>query len=77
MNEDMKKEVRDIELFMLVQFIEILDILGKYNQLEEIRKDINKRKEIYSKYVRRNVTEGFCSLSLNDESINKKIEKAS
>ncbi len=77
MQEDICKEIQDTELFMLVQFIEILDILEKYDKLEEIKKDINERKEIYLEYARKNATESFWSLDLNDESVNQKIEKAS
>ncbi len=77
MQEDICKEIQDTELFMLVQFIEILEILEKYDKLEEIKKDINERKEIYLEYARKNATESFWSLDLNDESVNQKIEKAS
>ena len=35
MNNNIKKELNDNEIFMIAQFIDILNILDKYSKLED------------------------------------------
>lgn len=51
MDDNIKKELNDNEVFMIAQFIDILDILDKYNKLEDIKLDIKNRKKVYLKYL--------------------------
>ena len=65
------------EIFMIAQFIDILDILNQYNKLEDIKLDIKNRKKVYLEYLK-NIEKGksFLSLSLSNKSVDKKLEKA-
>lgn len=40
-------DIKEMEIMYLEQFIEILNLLEKYDNLNEIKKDISIRKEIY------------------------------
>ena len=51
MDDNIKKELNNNEVFMIAQFIDILDILDKYNKLEDIKLDIKNRKKVYLKYL--------------------------
>lgn len=73
----MNEEIQEMESFMLVQFIDVLDILEKYNLIEEVRHDIRNRKRIYLEYIKKNENKNFWFLDLNKQSVNQKIEKAS
>ena len=77
MNNNIKKELNDNEIFMIAQFIDILDIFDKYNKLEDIKLDIKNRKKVYLEYLEnREKGKSFLSLSLCKKSIDKKLEKA-
>lgn len=71
-----EQQIQETELFMLAQFIEIIEILEKYQTIEEIKKDIRKRKQIYLEEInKKDNYRNFWLLSLNNETINQKIEK--
>ena len=40
-------DIKEMEIMYLNQFLEILNILEKYDNLNDIKKDITIRKEIY------------------------------
>lgn len=63
---------------MMAQFIDVINVLDGYENIEDVKKDIRKRKEIYLDYIKR-ISENnkFTSLNLQNESIDKKIEKSS
>lgn len=67
----MKEEVKECEKFMLAQFIDVLDVLEKYKTIEDVKKDIKKRKKIYLEYIQNNEE----LKSILKEKIDVKIEK--
>lgn len=72
----MKEEVKECEKFMLAQFIDVLDVLEKYKTIEDVKKDIKKRKKIYLEYIQNNEElKSILSISLLKEKIDVKIEK--
>ncbi len=69
------KKSRDTELFMLAQFIDVLEVLNKHEKIEEVKKDIEKRRQIYLEYIKKTSdSKDFLSLTLYDENIDTKIE---
>lgn len=78
MQSDISEEIRDTELFMMAQFIDVINILESYENIEDIKSDIKNRKKIYLEYIKRmGENNKFISLNLHNESIDKKIEKCS
>lgn len=76
MQSDIREEIRDTELFMMAQFIDVINILERYENIEDIKSDIKNRKKIYLEYIKRmGENNKFISLNLHNESIDKKIEK--
>lgn len=77
MDELLKNETKDVEIFMLYQFIDVLEVIGNCNNMNEIKKDIEARKATYLEYIKNTtISKSFWDLSLCNESINEKIEKA-
>lgn len=77
MANEIEEKIKDTELFMLAQFVDVLEVLEKYNSLEDVKNDIKKRKEIYLKLIEDKEVEGdFFSLSLDEKFIEDKIKKA-
>ncbi|MBR0350857.1 MAG: hypothetical protein IJH76_03445 [Clostridia bacterium] len=77
MTNDIEEKIKDTELFMLAQFIDVLEVIEKFNNMEEVKKDIQKRKEIYLKLIEdKEVEIDFFSLSLDEKFIEDKIKKA-
>ena len=69
------KKSRDTELFMLAQFIDVLEVLNKHEKIEEVKMDIEKRRQIYLEYIKKTSdSKDFLSLTLYDENIDTKIE---
>lgn len=69
------KKSRDTELFMLAQFIDVLEVLNKHEKIEDVKKDIEKRRQIYLEYIKKiSDSKNFLSLTLYDENIDTKIE---
>lgn len=77
MNKDVRDEIKDSEVFMIAQFIDIIDTLDKYDKIEDIKLDMKNRKKIYLEYIK-NITDAknFLSLSLCNKNIDGKLEKA-
>lgn len=72
---NINKKSRDTELFMLAQFIDVLEVLNKHEKIEEVKKDIEKRRQIYLEYIKKTSdSKDFLSLTLYDENIDIKIE---
>lgn len=72
---NINKKSRDTELFMLAQFIDVLEVLNKHEKIEEVKKDIEKRRQIYLEYIKKTSdSKDFLSLTLYDENIDTKIE---
>lgn len=66
---------KEIEIFMMAQFIDVMDVLDKYEKIGEIKEDIKNRKKIYLEYINQmRDSKDFLSLSLYHEAIDKKIE---
>lgn len=74
----MNSEVKDIEIFMMAQFIDVMNAIDKYEKIEEVKQDIKNRREIYNEYIRKmDNTKDFLSLNLYNKDIDAKIEKCS
>lgn len=72
---NINKKSRDTELFMLAQFIDVLEVLNKHEKIEDVKKDIEKRRQIYLEYIKKiSDSKNFLSLTLYDENIDTKIE---
>ena len=77
MNKNISDEIRDIEAFIIAQFIDVIDILKKYDKIEEIKLDLKNRKKIYLEYIKKMTdTKSFSSLSLCNKNIDDKLKKA-
>lgn len=76
MNKSTIEQIRNIELFMLSQFIDVLNVLDKFETIKDLKEDIKRRKKVYLKYINdmRNA-KSFLSLSLYDSDIDIKIER--
>ena len=78
MKNNKEDKEKDIELFMIAQFIDVIEVLDKYEKIEEIKDDIKNRKRIYLDYIEKmSNSKNFLSLNLYNEDIDKKIENAS
>lgn len=78
MKNNKEEKEKEIELFMIAQFIDVIDVLDKYEKIEEIKDDIKNRKKIYLDYIEKmSNSKNFLSLNLYNEDIDKKIEDAS
>lgn len=78
MKNNKEEKEKEIELFMIAQFIDVIDVLYKYEKIEEIKDDIKNRKKIYLDYIEKmSNSKNFLSLNLYNEDIDKKIEDAS
>ena len=78
MKNNKEEKEKEIELFMIAQFIDVIDVLDKYEKVEEIKDDIKNRKKIYLDYIEKmSNSKDFLSLNLYNEDIDKKIEDAS
>ena len=78
MKNNKEEKEKEIELFMIAQFIDVIDVLDKYEKIEEIKDDIKNKKRIYLDYIEKmSNSKNFLSLNLYNEDIDKKIENAS
>ena len=74
MEKYVRNEVKSTELFMLAQFIDVIDVLEKYNTIDQIKKDINKRKKIYMENIKKmSENKDLMSLNLDNKSIDERI----
>lgn len=67
---------QDIELFMMAQFIDVINVFEKYETVGEVRKDVKIRKKIYLNYIKQ-IQKSMKSVALNlyDKDIDDKLEK--
>ena len=78
MQSDISEKIRDTELFMIAQFIDVINILESYENIEDVQNDIRNRKKIYLEYIKKMSEDNkFISLNLQNKSIDKKLEKCS
>ena len=76
MLNDELKHLKDIELFMLAQFIDVIDIISQYNSIDEVKKDIRKRKKMYLDNIEKlSSSKDFWDLDLYSCNIDAKMEK--
>ena len=74
MNGNENLTSQDIELFMLAQFMDVIDVLEKYETIDEVRKDIKVRRCIYFDYIKQiQESMGVVTLSLFNENIDEKL----
>lgn len=76
MNNDKSLTRQDIELFMMAQFIDVINVFEKYETIEEVKKDVKARKQIYLNYIKQ-IQEPmeFVALNLYDKNIDDKLKK--
>lgn len=71
------EQIKDTELVMVAQFIDVIDILDKYDRIEDIKLDIKNRKKAYLKYIKDTSNfRSFLALNLYNKNIDRKIRKA-
>ena len=75
MNNDKSLTRQDIELFMMAQFIDVINVFEKYETIEEVKKDVKARKQIYLNYIKQiqEPTE-FVALNLYYKNIDDKLK---
>ncbi|MBR3255059.1 MAG: hypothetical protein IKF97_02370 [Clostridia bacterium] len=77
MTNNIEEQIKDTELFMLAQFIDVLEVIEKMNNIEVIKEDIKKRKNIYLQLIEGKETEkDFFSLTIDNKLIDDKLTKA-
>ena len=76
MNDNKSFTRQDIELFMIAQFIDVINVFEKYDSIDEVRKDVKSRKKIYLNYIKQ-IQEPmeFVTLNLYDKNIDYKLMK--
>jgi len=52
MNNDKSLTRQDIELFMMAQFIDVINVFERYETIDEVKKDVKARKQIYLNYIK-------------------------
>lgn len=76
MKKDSAISKKDIELFMMRQFIDVIETLEKSKSIKDLRKDLNIRKKIYANYIEElKDSEDFEILNLYNETIDHKLEE--
>ena len=74
--DNVNDEIKNVELFTIAQFIDVMDVLSEYEKIEDIKEDIKNRRKIYSEYINQmSKSDNFLALNLYDEYIETKIEK--
>ena len=77
MNKSTIEQIRNIELFMLSQFIDVLNVLDKFETIKDLKEDIKRRKKVYLQYINDMAdSKNFLSLSLYDSDIDAKIKRS-
>ncbi len=78
MEDNIVDKLKSVEMFMMAQFIDVLNVLEQYESYEEIRSDIKSRKKIYSETIcEMGSSKDFFSLSLYNKNIDAKLEECS
>ena len=74
---NMAKELKDTELFMLAQFIDVMEIINEYDKIEDVKNDIKTRKKLYVDSIEKiRDSKDFLSLNLYNDSIDRKLDKS-
>ena len=77
MTNNIEEQIKDTELFMLAQFIDVLEVIEKMDNMEKVKEDIKKRKIIYLQLIEGKQTDkDFFSLSMDNKCIEDKLTKA-
>ena len=70
--------VKDIEIYMLAKFIDVLENIKELGKIEDIKEDIENRKESYNKEIEKVISkEDIFDIDEIDKTIDEKIEKYS
>lgn len=78
MEKSITEMIKDSELFMVAQFIDVMEVLEKYKKIGDVKKDIKNRKKIYFEYINTiSESNDFWELDLYNSTIDSKIEKCS
>ena len=73
---NIEEQIKSTELFMIAQFIDVMEVLEKYGKIEDLKQDLSNRKRIYLETIKKmTVSEDFLSLNLYNKDIDAKIEK--
>lgn len=76
MQNDITKQLKDTEFFMLAQFIDVMDLISKYEKIEDVREDVKKRKNMYLENIKKlSSSTEFWDLNLYSSNIDSKIER--
>lgn len=54
MMKNIEEQIKNTELFMLAQFVDVLEVLEKIDKIEDIKKDIQDRKKMYLNVIEKN-----------------------
>lgn len=72
------KIVKDIEAFMLVQFIDVLENIESFKDMEEIKENIRKRKKMYKEEIDMVTSnEEIFDIDEIDKTLDEKLEEYS
>lgn len=70
--------VKDMEIYMLAQFVDVLENIEEFNKIQDVKDDIRKRKKIYNKEIEKMVSkEDIFDIDEIDKTLDEKIEKYS
>lgn len=76
LQSNIAEELKNVEMLMLAQFIDVMDIIGNYKKIEDVYIDIEKRKKMYIENIEKlNKDIDFWELNLSKENIEQKIKK--
>lgn len=76
MDEKIEQNTKDVELYMLAQFIDVIEVIEKFTSIEQVKIDLAIRKRLYLDYINGvNDAFDFFSLTLKDKKISDKLKK--
>ena len=76
MKED--KIIKDTEIYMLAQFIDVLEDIERFESVKEVKRNIEERKELYKKEIERIIPrEEIFDIDEIDKSLDEKLEEYS
>lgn len=72
------KIIKDTEIFMLAQFIDVLEDIEGFGNIKEVRKNIEERKKLYKKEIEEiTPKEEIFDIDEIDKSLDEKLEEYS
>ena len=70
--------IKETEIYLLAQFIDVLESMEEFNKIEELKSNINERKKLYEKEIKNMISkEEIFNIDEIDRTVNEKIEKYS